>query len=241
MIRSIYVFGWIAVCTFSLGCIAILLSFFGLTGNPIHKIAELWARSILGVSGVDVTVKGLSNVDLARSYIYMSNHQSNFDIWVLLAHLPVQFRWLAKAELFRIPILSRSMRAAGYISIDRFNQQSAFNSLEQAAEKIKDGVSVMIFPEGTRSLDGKIRPFKKGGFVLAVKSSVPIVPVIIHGTFPIMPKGSLRIKTGTVVLEIQKPIDTADYTLESKDALIERVRHVISESFQKGKAGEASC
>ena len=241
MIRSIYISGWVAVLTFCLGCTAILLSFFGLTGNPIHRIAEVWARSILAISGIDVTVNGLSNVDPAKSYIYMSNHQSNVDIWVLLAHLPVQFRWLAKAELFKIPILSRSMRAAGYISIDRSNKQSAFNSIDQAAEKIKEGVSVMIFPEGTRSLDGKIRSFKKGGFVLAVKSGVPIVPVIIHGTFPIMPKGSFRIKPGAVVLEIQKPIDTAGYTFESKDALIERVRHVICESFQKGKEDGASC
>ena len=241
MIRAIYISGWVAVSTFCLGCIAILLSFFGLTGNPIHKIAEVWARSILAVGGIHVTVKGFSNVDPAKSYIYMSNHQSNVDIWVLLAHLPVQFRWLAKAELFRIPILSRSMRAAGYISIYRSNKQSAFNSIDQAAEKIKQGVSVMIFPEGTRSLDGNIRSFKKGGFVLAVKSGVPIVPVIIHGTFPIMPKGSLRVRPGAVVLEIQKPIDTGGYTMESKDALIERVRHVICESFEKGKQDAVSC
>jgi 1-acyl-sn-glycerol-3-phosphate acyltransferase len=241
MIRSIYISCWVAVSTFCLGCMAILLSLFGLTGNPIHKIAEVWARSILAVSGIDVTVNGLSNVDPAKSYIYMSNHQSNVDIWVLLAHLPVQFRWLAKAELFKIPILSRSMRAAGYISINRFDKQSAFNSIDQAAEKIKEGVSVMIFPEGTRSFDGKIRSFKKGGFVLAVKSGVPVVPVIIHGTFSIMPKGSLRVKPGSVVLEIQKPIDTGGYTFESKDALIERVRHVICESFEKGKEDGASC
>ncbi len=241
MIRSIYILAWVVVSTFSLGCLAILLSFFRLTGNPVHKIAELWARSILAVSGIDVTVRGLAKLDSAKSYIFMSNHQSNFDIPVLLAHLPVQFRWLAKAELFKIPILSRSMRAAGYISINRFDQQSAFKSLEQAAAKIQAGVSVMIFPEGTRSYDGRIRPFKKGGFVLAINSGVPIVPVVIHGTFPIMPKGSLHINPGAVVLEIQTPIDTAGYSLESKDALIDRVRQVICESFQKGKEREALC
>jgi len=122
----------------------------------------------------------------------MSNHQSNFDIPVLLAHLPVQFRWLAKAELFKIPIFSRAMRGAGYVRIDRFNRESAIQSIKEAAAKMKDGVSVMIFPEGTRSHDGSIRPFKKGGFVMAVDTGVPIVPVILQGTLPIMDKNSWR-------------------------------------------------
>ena len=161
----------------------------------------------------------------------MCNHQSNFDIPVLLSYLPVQFRWLAKAELFKIPIFGRGMRAAGYISIDRFNRASAFESLGEAAEKIKGGVSVMIFPEGTRSIDGKIRPFKKGGFVLAVDAGVPIIPIVLRGTRSIMPKGQLRINPGHVYMDIQKPIDTSDYTRDSKDDLIERVRTVICDGF----------
>jgi 1-acyl-sn-glycerol-3-phosphate acyltransferase len=164
----------------------------------------------------------------------MSNHQSNFDIPVLLAHLPVQFRWLAKAELFKIPIFGRAMRGAGYVRIDRFNRQSAIDSIHEAAAKMKDGVSVMIFPEGTRSRDGNIRPFKKGGFVMAVDSGVPIVPIILRGTRPIMDKSSLRINTGDVSMQIEKPIETTGYTRETKNNLIETVRSVICRGFEKG-------
>jgi 1-acyl-sn-glycerol-3-phosphate acyltransferase len=209
------------------------ISFFTRTGNPVHLVARLWARSILFVSRIKVTVNGLSNVDPSKSFIYMSNHQSNFDIPVLLAYIPGQFRWLAKAELFKIPIFGHGMRGAGYISIDRFNRDSAFQSIDQAAKKIKDGVSVMIFPEGTRSKDGRIRPFKKGGFIMALNSGVPIVPVIVRGTWPIMSKDSLRINRGNVYLDIKQPIDTHGYTRDNKQLLIDRVRAVICEGFKE--------
>jgi 1-acyl-sn-glycerol-3-phosphate acyltransferase len=217
--------------------IAIAMSFFVRSGNSIHKIAVIWARLILLICRIRVTVNGLSNIDPTQSYIFMCNHQSNFDIAVLLAHLPVQFRWLAKAELFRIPIFGRSMRAAGYISIDRFNRASAFDSIRAAAAKIKDGISVMIFPEGTRSLDGKIRPFKKGGFVMAVDAGVPIVPIVLHGTRAIMPKGRLWFQPGRVTMDILRPIATAGYTRQSKDELMKQVRTVISQVFDRSKGG----
>ena len=232
MIRTFYIFLWVVLSTLVLGILAIILSFFCRTGNSIHRIARIWGRGILLVSRVRVSVKGLSQIDPARSYIYMSNHQSNFDIPVLLAHLPVQFRWLAKAELFKIPIFSRAMRGAGYVRIDRFNRESAIQSIKEAAAKMKDGVSVMIFPEGTRSHDGSIRPFKKGGFVMAVDTGVPIVPVILRGTLPIMDKNSWRINAGEVSLQIEKPIDTTGYTRETKDVLIETVRSAICRGFE---------
>lgn len=232
-LKTLFIMVWIILETFVLGIIAIVTSFFVRTGDPIHKIAHLWAKLILFVSRIKVSVNGLSNIDPSASYIYMCNHQSNFDIPVLLSCIPVQFRWLAKAELFKIPIFGRSMRAAGYISIDRFNRASAIESISEAAKKIKHGASVMIFPEGTRSIDGKIRPFKKGGFVLAVDAGVPIIPIVLRGTRSIMPKGRLRINPGHVYMDIQKPIDTSDYTRESKDDLIERVRTVICEIFEQ--------
>ena len=234
MIRTAYIFLWVVLSTFVLGIIAIIISFFARTGNSVHLIARLWGRGILFVSRIRVSVQGLDHIDPLQSYIYMSNHQSNFDIPVLLAHLPVQFRWLAKAELFKIPIFSRAMRGAGYIRIDRFNRESAIESLKEAAAKMKNGVSVMIFPEGTRSRDGEIRPFKKGGFVMAVDTGVPIVPIILQGTWPIMDKSSWRINTGEVSLQIEQPIDTAGYTRETKDDLMETVRSVICEGFEKG-------
>jgi 1-acyl-sn-glycerol-3-phosphate acyltransferase len=160
---------------------------------------------------------------------------SNFDIPVLQAYLPVQFRWLAKAELYKIPIFGQAMKSAGYISIDRSDRKSAIESLNQAAMIIRNGVSVIIFPEGTRSRTRKIQPFKKGGFFLAVDSGVSIVPIIIHGTDQIMPTKKITIKPGNVTLEITKPIKSSNYTRKTKDDLIKKVRNIILESYDKDK------
>jgi len=241
MIRTLYITIWVVFITLVLGILVIVLSFFVRSGNPMHKIARFWAKSILVVSRIKVSVKGLSNIDLAVPCIYMPNHQSNFDIPVVLGHLAVQFRWLAKVELFKIPIFGRAMRKAGYISIDRCNRESAFESLNVAAKKIKDGVSVLIFPEGTRSRDGKIRTFKKGGFVLAINSGVPIVPVVIKGTYAIMTKGRFRVNPGHVSMFIHRPIDTTAYSHETKERLMERVRRVICDGFETNETGENAC
>ena len=241
MIRTLYISIWIIFSTLVLGLLVLFLSFFVRSGNPVHRIARFWGRSILFVSRIKVSVKGLSNIDGSKSYVYMPNHQSNFDIPVLLGTLKVQFRWLAKAELFKIPIFGQAMRKAGYISIDRNNRESAFESLKVAANKIKSGVSVLIFPEGTRSRDGNIRPFKKGGFVVAIDSGAPIVPIVITGTRSIMTKGSLRMNPGKVTMIIHRPIQTSVYTRETKGALMESVRHVICDGLQNSEAGRSVC
>lgn len=240
-IHTFIIIVWTVLDTIVMGTLATLASFLDSKGNTSHLVARAWARSILAVSRIKVTVEGLSNIDPSKSYIFMSNHQSNFDIPVLLAHLRVQFRWLAKAELFKIPIFGRAMQGAGYISIDRSNRRLAIESLKEAGRSIQKGASVMIFPEGTRSLDGNIRPFKKGGFILAIEAGVPIIPVIIHGTYPIMPKKRLWVKPGHVLLEIQEPVDTTPYARNTKDDLIEKVRTTICDSFDKGKQDESEC
>lgn len=241
MIRTLTVTIWVGFATLVAGILVIVLSFFVRSGNPLHKVARFWGKSILFVSRVKMSVKGLSNINPSAPYIYMPNHQSNFDIPVLLGHLTVQFRWLAKVELFKIPIFGRAMRKAGYISIDRNNRASAIKSLNVAANKIKNGVSVLIFPEGTRSRDGKIRPFKKGGFVMAIESGVPIVPVVITGTRSIMAKGKFRVNAGHVNMVIHKPIDTSAYTRETKEALMESVRRVICDGFEIIEMDERAC
>lgn len=227
---------WVVVVIIIFGSAAIVVSFFDKKGILAHIVARSWGQSILFASRIHVTVKGFSNIDPDKPYIFMPNHMSNFDIPVLLAHLKVQFRWLAKAELFRIPLFGFAMKRAGYISIDRSNRKSAFESLARAAQIIRNGRSVLIFPEGTRSKDQSIKPFKKGGFVLAVESGVPIVPVIIHGTWRIMSKNGLMIRPGDVTVEILEPIETGNYSRATKDELLERVRGVMVENFEKGKA-----
>jgi len=225
--RTAAIILWSVMATFTFGVIAIAVSFFSRSGNAVHRVGRAWSRSILMGSGVRVSVTGIERIDTGRPYIFMSNHQSNFDIPVLLGHLPVQFRWLAKAELFRIPVFGRAMRGAGYISIDRADRAAAFDSLRQAAEKIRQGVSILIFPEGTRSLDGFLRTFKKGGFVLAIQAGVPIVPVVVRGTFDIMPKHRLLIRPRDVTVDVGAPIAVEGVNYASKETLMEAVREAI--------------
>jgi 1-acyl-sn-glycerol-3-phosphate acyltransferase len=160
---------------------------------------------------------------------------------VLLSKLAIQFRWLAKAELFKIPIFGRGMRGAGYISIDRSNRKSAFLSLQRAAQSIRNGTSVLVFPEGTRSRDGKLLPFKKGGFVLAVDASVQIIPIIIRGTHGVMAKDGMLIRRQPVFIKILPPIDTSQYTRKTKDDLMARVRSVMVEHLAGSPAQGVSC
>ncbi len=235
MLKTILVLVYAVPATGIFGSLAAVTAFFSKNGRIPHRVAIVWARSILWASGVKVRVTGGNLLDPYKPYILMANHQSNFDILALFAGLPVPFRWLAKAELFKIPIFSHGMRGCGYISIDRSNRESAIQSLEEAADKIRSGVSVMIFPEGTRSMDGKLLPFKKGGFILAVKSRVPIVPVVITGSLSIMPKKKLMIRSGEIHLNILDPMDTASYTEAGKEELISAVRKTIENALERKK------
>jgi len=234
-LQTLVIVVWTFLATFVIATIVIIGSFFSRNGNGLHLLARSWANSILWVSRVRITVSGTEKLDARRSYIYMPNHQSNADIPLLLGRLPVQFRWLAKAELFKIPIFGRAMRGVGYISIDRSNRKSAFESLKRAAGTIRNGTSVLIFPEGTRSRDGRILPFKKGGFVLAVDAGVPIVPIIIRGTCDIIPKGHFMIRPAPVTMQILDPVETDGYTRKTKDQLLERIRSILIDNVESGQ------
>jgi len=235
MLSTYLIYAWIVFVTAIFSIAVMLASLTDSKGVNPHKVIGIWARSILFGSRIKVRIRGLSNIDFSQSYIYMLNHQSYFDIPVVLGCMPVQFRWLAKHELFKIPLFGMAMRRAGYISINRSNRRSAFRSLKTAARIIRSGVSVVIFPEGTRSPDGRIQPFKKGGFVLAIQSGVPIVPVIIQGTSAIRPKEGKKIIPGEVLIDVCAPILTTDYTYKTKEALMDQVKMVISEPFKNKK------
>jgi 1-acyl-sn-glycerol-3-phosphate acyltransferase len=174
----------------------------------IQWLATWWASSICRAAGVAVAVEWAEKLDPGRPYIFAANHQSQFDIFVLQGFLGVDFRWLAKKELFAVPVWGPAMRRAGYIPIDRSRGRKALKSLAEAAEKIGAGTSVIIFPEGTRSRDGRLQEFKAGAMVLALKAGVPIVPVAIRGTHEILPKGRLLMKPGTVQVRVGRPIET---------------------------------
>jgi 1-acyl-sn-glycerol-3-phosphate acyltransferase len=162
----------------------------------------------------------------------MSNHQGSYDIFALLGHLPYQFKWLAKKELFSIPFFGWAMAAAGYISIDREGTRETVEAMNVAAQKIQDGMSVVIFPEGSRSPDGSIQPFKKGGFTLAIKSKVPIVPIAISGSRDIMPKDKLTATAGEIRMFVDHPIETQHCSSKDRGPLMKKVRETISENFK---------
>jgi 1-acyl-sn-glycerol-3-phosphate acyltransferase len=200
---------------------------FDLKGRVIHNYARAWGWLIARSSGVRVALSGVDHIDRGKPYILMANHQGAFDIFVLLAYLPIHFKWLAKEELFRIPIFGWAMGAAGYISIDRKGKKKALESIENAVTKIREGASVLVFPEGTRSPDGKIHPFKKGGFTLAIKAGVPIIPISIRGSRDVLPRGSFRVKPGEIEIAIGKPIPTHDKSMADRDGLMDNVKTAI--------------
>jgi 1-acyl-sn-glycerol-3-phosphate acyltransferase len=231
VIRSVLLWISIVVSTIGLSTLAFITFPFDRTGNTVHHYARWWAKIQLLVSGVRVKVKGMEHLDRENPFIYMANHQGSYDIFALLSCLPVQFRWIAKKELFAIPILGWAMRAANYISIDRSGKRKALESIERAAGKIKGGISVVIFPEGTRSSDGSIQPFKRGGFTLALKSGVPIIPITIRGSLDVMPRDSLRVRPGEIRIAIDRPIDTGPYSLRNRNVLMERVRETLERNL----------
>jgi len=230
---------WFALVVFTVifSILALFASFIDPGGNSAHQVARLWGKTLLLFSGVKVELSGdLESIKTDKSYIFMANHQSAFDIFVLLAYLPVTFRWVAKEELFKIPIFGPSMRRAGYIPINRANPRDAIKSINEAARKIHEGVSVVVFPEGTRSEDGKLLPFKSGGFVLSIKSRAPIVPTALIGTFEVKPKGRFWVHPQTVTILLGAPIETKSYKTRDKDALKDAVFNAMSNLFfERGK------
>jgi 1-acyl-sn-glycerol-3-phosphate acyltransferase len=232
MIRTIYVWSCIVVATLVLGVLTLIAYPFDRKGRVGHYYAKLWGKVALLVNGVKVRIEGMGHLNGKGPYIFMSNHQGIYDIFALLGHLPYQFKWLAKKELFSVPFLGWTMAAVGYISIDRGGTRDTVEAMNEAAQKIRDGMSVVIFPEGSRSPDGSIQPFKKGGFTLAIKSKVPIVPVAISGSRAIMPKDKLTAISGEIRILVAHPIETENSALKDREVLMKKVRETISKNFR---------
>lgn len=212
-----------------IGAVLSLLSApFDRSGDTVLTLARLWSRMLLWTAGVPLTVKISGPLDPRQPYVFMANHLSTVDIWALLVAVPTKLRFIAKKQLGRIPLFGWAMAAGRFIFIDRQNPMSARRSIDQAATRIRAGSSVAIFPEGTRSRDGHLAPFKKGGFHLAVSAGVPIVPVGIRGAHQVMPRGSLILRRGPVTVEIGAPIPTAGLSLEDRNALLNRVRDEVA-------------
>lgn len=218
----------IILSTIFFGSISLLVSFFDSTGTVQIKVARIWARTLLAVSGVRVQVEGLQHIDPNGGYVFISNHASYMDTPVALANIPVQFRFLAKRGLFQIPFLGTHLSRAGHIPVPREDPRAAVKTMQVAAETIRQKkISLLIFPEGGRSRDGVLRPFKEGGVYIAIKAGVPIVPMVIIGSREILPYGGGIVQPGSVRLRILEPIETAGLSLKDRGALTERLRDVI--------------
>lgn len=239
MIRSIILISLGTLFTAVTSMYAVLaFPFFKQGDRSVHLIAGWWARAILKMAKIKVEVIGAENI-IDGPQVFMANHQSVFDIFIVLGCVRCQFRWIAKKELFKFPFFGKAMLKSGYIPIDRKHFISAMRSIEEAATKIREGTSVMTFPEGTRSRDGRIQPFKKGVFHLALKSGVPIVPISLIGTGEIMPKNSFRVNPGTITMVIGKPMSTTGYSVENMEELMDKVREVVIRNYSPQKAQSA--
>ena len=218
----------IVLTTVFLGTISLIVSFFDRTGAVQNRLARVWARILLAVSGVKVRVEGLEQIDPSGSYVFVANHLSYMDTPVALAHIPVQFRFLAKSGLFQIPLLGQHLSRAGHIPVPREDPRAAVKTMQRAAEVIQQKkISLLIFPEAGRSHDGVLRPFKEGGAYIAIKAGVPLVPLVMIGTREVLPYGAGIVKSGEVILRVLKPINTQDLTLKHRTEITDQLREQI--------------
>jgi 1-acyl-sn-glycerol-3-phosphate acyltransferase len=221
----------IVLYTIAWGIPACLVALVDRSGEAVIWIGRQWVRWIFWSCGVRVEVQGLENVDPARPCVFMSNHQSVTDIGALVLTLPVSWRFVAKRELTWIPLFGWALALGGHPIVDRGNHERAVASLRRAAEQVKRGTHVVIFPEGTRSETGEMRGFKSGGFHLAIQAQVPILPVTVSGSRRITPKRSLRIESGRVKVVYGKPVETRGLRIEDREALKDRVRQAIAAGY----------
>jgi len=219
--------------TIFMGTVSVLCSLFDGTGRLQHACAVAWSRMILRITRARVNVTGLEKLTLGRAYIFAANHLSMFDIWVFLAYLPFQFRFVAKESLFRWPFLGWHLKRSGNISIDRRNPRQAIQSFEAAGKKVGSGVSIVIFPEGMRTWGDTVAPFKRGSFLLAQNAGAPIVPVTIIGSHRLLARGSVMVRPGTIAVRIHDPIEYDEYRNLDLQTLADSVRQTILRSYRQ--------
>jgi len=223
--------------TFFWASVVCIIGVFDRSGEIAVRCERVWARWILATCRLEVETEGLENAAPGGTYVVMSNHQSVFDIVALVASLPFSWRFVAKRELTWIPFFGWGLLAGGQILIDRRDHESAVRSLRRAAERVRSGTSVIVFPEGTRSDTGNLRSFKSGGFHLAIQAGVPILPVTVSGSRRITPRKSLRVHSGRMLVRCGKPIPTELLTADDSGQLKEQVRLAIYAGFDLGLQG----
>ena len=239
-IQSVFFIPIFLVLTMAFSLASILAALLDSSGNRAHRVGAVWGTWSLFIAGVRARITYLEPLPPGEAYIFAANHQSAFDILALLSKLKVQFRWLAKESLFKTPFMGWAMTRVGYIPINRSHPKSAYKSLLLAAKKVSSGTSVLIFPEGTRQEPNQLGEFKKGGFILAVKSGRPLVPISISGSAAVLPRKSFSIKPGRIDIVVGKPIPTTEFSAKAVEPLMEQVRAAIQKQFKPVDRGARS-
>ena len=233
-IRSVITYVAVSLYVLFAASIGMLLEMIFRWKGILYILGHGGVRLGLALAGIKVRIAGAGNIPLGRAAVYCANHQSNVDPPVLFTALHPRMHIVYKAEINAIPLLARAFQHGGFVPIERRNREAAMRSLEAGARSIRDGNSFLIFPEGTRSQTGEMLPFKKGGFLMALKAQAPIVPVAISGGRDAMQRGSRIIRPVTVSIRVGQPIETAGMQMTDRDALIAMVRARIEALLAEG-------
>lgn len=231
LIKFIWLIFWAVIDTLVMFLPITISALLSRTGHFTLSISNIWAWILLKISFVTVKVTGREKIEKGVSYIIISNHQSHYDILALVTHLGIQFRWIIKKELRKVPLFGYALHASKNVFIDRRDKESSIAGIREGMEQLPDDVSIIFFAEGTRSEDGTIGAFKKGGFITALEGNRPILPVTVIGSRKIMPKGSLTFSPGEIHIVISDPIPTTEYSQETIESLMERTRTAIVRNY----------
>ncbi|HYH07514.1 MAG TPA: lysophospholipid acyltransferase family protein [Thermoanaerobaculia bacterium] len=227
MLRTVYLALAAVFVTIPMSTLTILVAIVRSTSPVIDWIVRTWGKALVSAAGIELRVEGLDRLDPNKRYILVSNHYSYLDIPCIVAAIPQPIRFMAKVSLFKIPIFGWAIGRAGFIPIDRKNRRTAVKSFELAADRIRKGNTIVIFPEEGRSRERMMRPFQRGAFLLAIKSEKTIVPVAIDSTYDVFRVGAKRVTPGVVTIKVGTPIETVNLKLRAKESLLQQAREQI--------------